>query len=232
MIFRSVLFLSLSFFSLANDDHADGENCACVAEDYGFDIDCTASQVLLDALVSLESNNCNIDCSSQLCESNFYIVQAHHDFCLHNEVPDPVEESFHIYESTCKECKILRKRDPSLTNCPSPVCDGRGDEAYLTLLANDCFSDCSTSVCASAYQVLRSEHDSCADGTMGLTSESGIHDAEDICKAFNCNTLTDESRVAEQLVCIHEKDDESDATTIVPNLMGLTGGIFIILLMF
>jgi hypothetical protein len=67
---------------------------------------------------------------------------------------------------------------------------------------------------------------------MGLTSESGIHDAEDICKAFNCNALTDESRVAEQLVCIHEKDDESDATTIVPNLMGLTGGIFIILLMF
>ena len=215
------LTLTLGAFAVSGGvDHAhDGhdhelESCACKAQELGFNIDCSQRDLLLTALSTLQANQCDIDCSPIVCHKNFLIVQSHHDFCLHDEVPGPVEDAFHDFEDACGGCKITKKRDPDLLDCPAAVCDNRGDRAYQVLLTSGCLDDCSTSVCASNYQILRAEHDLCDHDKLSESSETGIHDFEEICAAFGCNVLTDESLIAAQLVCI--TDESSGCTSSYP----------------
>lgn len=203
---------------------SDHHSCACEAKELGFTIDClTNGDGLLSAVASLQENSCDKDCKSEACRKNFLIVQSHHDHCLHDEVPSVVEDALHTYEGICEECTILKKSDPSLENCPVPVCDNRGNEAYRGLLTNGCLTNCATSVCAGHYQVLRAEHDICKHDTLDTAAEIGIHEYEDICEEFNCNVLA-EVDIAAQLICA-----ESSAFTIFP-VMAVTALAPLILL--
>jgi hypothetical protein len=82
-----------------DDDHHGGHDvlpaCACLAADLGFEIDCgkpAPMQAAYDALVS----DCLTDCSSAACKKNWAIVESHHDFCLHDQVPLEVKLAFTI----------------------------------------------------------------------------------------------------------------------------------------
>ena len=196
--------LAITVTGHGDHDHAHG-SCACEAQELGFNIDCSQSDFMLNALSSLQANNCDIDCSSDICHKNFLIIQSHHDFCLQDEVPAPVEDAFHAFEESCQGCQITKKRDPKLLDCPKAVCDDRGDRAFQVILTSGCFDDCSTSVCASNYQILRAEHDLCDHDTLSDSSETGLHEFEDICGAFGCNIMADESLIAAQLVCVEDK---------------------------
>lgn len=68
---------------------SSGESCACAAKGK-FNIDCTANQAMLDALAFLKSAGCATDCSSEACETNYLLVQAHHDYCPTDQVPQDV----------------------------------------------------------------------------------------------------------------------------------------------
>jgi hypothetical protein len=209
------------FCAGSEDEH--NHSCACEAKENGFSIDCGNSALMLDTLAALIADDCSTDCSSAACKKNFLIVQSHHDFCLHDEVPSPVEDAFHDFEAVCEHCAITRKRDPDLSNCPFSVCDNRGDEAYQALLTEGCVNDCSSSTCGNNYQILRTEHDNCDDGTISESAETGIHDLEEICEAFNCNSLLTDARMAEQLICTEEESNAVVASRVSGLLVALSG---------
>jgi hypothetical protein len=52
----------------------------------------------------LEAFNCERDCSSIECQRNFFILQAHHDHCRGDLVPEPMKDAIHFYEDVCDEC--------------------------------------------------------------------------------------------------------------------------------
>jgi hypothetical protein len=188
--------------TLANEDSP--ETCACEAKKFGFTIDCTTAghQAQLDALGVLAAKSCDKDCSSEECHKNFILVQSHHDFCLFGDVPELSEDAFHIYEGKCEECRIVKKRDPDLIDCPPAKCDDSGDKAFQGLIANNCSTACSTDACAGFYQILRVEHDRCHHDTISPLSESGLHEYEDPCASVSCNPLSADADVASQLVCV------------------------------
>jgi hypothetical protein len=196
----AALAVTISTTAAAEDSH---HTCACEANELGFTIDCSTAghQAQLDALGVLQAKGCDKDCSSDECHKNFLIVQSHHDFCLHGDVPELSEDSFHIYEGKCEECSIIKKRDPALVDCPPAKCDDSGNAAFQGLLANNCLTDCSTDVCAGFYQVLRVEHDRCGHDTLSQVSENGLHEYEEPCEAVSCNALSTEADVDAQLVC-------------------------------
>jgi hypothetical protein len=221
------------FCAGSEDEHAHHNSCACEAIENGFSIDCANGDLMLDTLAALIADDCSTDCSSAACHKNFLIVQSHHDFCLHDEVPPPVEDAFHDYEETCEHCAITRKRDPDLSNCPVHVCDNRGDEAYQALLTEGCVNECSSSTCGINYQILRSEHDNCEDGTISQSAETGIHDLEEMCVAFNCNSLLTNERIADQLICTPHEDTTPSHAVVSSRVYGLLvalSGIALLLL--
>lgn len=72
---------------------AEGEehSCACEALEFNFDIDCANTSAMLDAMTVLKTSGCAQDCSSELCERNYLIVQSHHDYCPEAGIPEEVE---------------------------------------------------------------------------------------------------------------------------------------------
>jgi hypothetical protein len=231
-LFSLFALIAPVFCAGSEDEHAHENSCACEAEENGFSIDCANSELMLNTLAALIADDCSTDCSSAACHKNFLIVQSHHDFCLHDEVPSPVEDAFHDFEEVCEHCAITRKRDPDLSNCPISVCDNRGDEAFEALLKGGCVNGCSSPTCGNNYQILRSEHDNCDDGTISESAETGSHDLEEICEAFECNSLLTDQRVAEQLICDDDHNDESNAVVAsrVSGLLVALPGIALLLL--
>ena len=138
--------------------------CGCLAKNLGFTIDCTATadiEAKYDALVA----NCLTDCSSASCAENFAFIEAHHDFCLHDQVPKEVEVGFHDLEEVCaKQCDIGRLKDPDHSVCPDMTCP---DEAGVVQVVNDLFAlgckDTCTNdnACGENFRKLRLIHDVC-----------------------------------------------------------------------
>ena len=79
--------------------HGHGEGpettgpCACKAEDFGFAMDCSDTAAMVEALNVLKTGGCSTDCSTPACEKNWYIVQAHHDYCDTSAIPNEIEVS-------------------------------------------------------------------------------------------------------------------------------------------
>ena len=95
-------------FALFGKAAASGGSCACEAEELGFKIDCSDTAAMLEALTFLNANSCVTDCSSEECEKNYYIVQAHHDFCPEENIPEAIEDGFHDFDESCVACGIAR----------------------------------------------------------------------------------------------------------------------------
>jgi hypothetical protein len=176
-----------------HDDHAhdhDDEEipdlpvCGCLAQDMGFTIDCSdqdAMQAAYDAVVACTG------CSSTECRKNFAIVEAHHDFCLHDEVPHDVEIGFHALENKCEhQCMVGRKTD-GLVVCEEVHCDEPEDltAAYEALMAADCATTCTES-CGANYRTLRAFHDACPADAMSQAQEEYLHVLEEPCEEHDC----------------------------------------------
>ena len=85
-------------FGATSDDHDDhdddhAESCACLAEELDFSMDCSDTEAMMKALAVLKTSGCSTDCSSPACEKNWYIVQAHHDYCDDSAIPNEIEVS-------------------------------------------------------------------------------------------------------------------------------------------
>lgn len=187
--------------------HGAAEKCACMAEELGFAMDCSDTAAMLEALMVLKSSGCQSDCSSPECEKNWYIVQAHHDYCDEDDMPNEIEDDFHDFDEVCESCDIQRAFIEGAPMCPTPNCaDDSGNEAYVSLVENDCASDCAPDACRDAFFLLVATHDNCDHDTLSVAAEEGLHDFEDVCTMHTCNS----GDGIDQLVCDEDHDDEDD----------------------
>ena len=179
--------------------HGHGEACGCVAmePDTAFTIDCSDTATMMQAFNDLVANSCNASataCEQTSCKRDYFIIQSHHDFCDHDQVPEAIEDGLHDFEGVCEDCIIRRQYNPSLPQCPSITCSDptEANNAYadLTDASNGCSSDCSAAVCRDAYQVIRAYHDSCDEDDISTMIETGIHDFEDVCEQQGCNIVS------------------------------------------
>jgi hypothetical protein len=145
---KSYFFL-LAANAVYGASHSTVPTCACLAQDLGFTIDCTKTSVI-DAAYDYLTANCNTNCAQLDCPKNWAIVESHHDFCLHDQVPKEVEIGFHALEQTCpKICSIGRMRDDDHVACPATIPGMPGvacpDVAGVVDVVNDLYSlDCAT----------------------------------------------------------------------------------------
>eukprot|EP00049_Salpingoeca_infusionum_P019798 m.363054 g.363054 ORF g.363054 m.363054 type:complete len:244 (-) comp21397_c0_seq1:132-863(-) len=180
-------------------DHHDHEACGCIAAEYGFEINCLNDTLLATSTEYLQNHT---ECSSAKqgcaadtnCQFHYYVIQAHHDFCL--DIGEAIGELIHDYESGCQDCLIARQYDPSLESCPKAKCSKTSVSTAalndLEEVSNNCASDCSSTVCASAFRIIRAVHDTCDEDEIPEKVEDAIHDYEEQCQAFSCNIATEE----------------------------------------
>ena len=146
MLRFAVLAASL-FLAAAEEDGHDhdhgGELCGCAQyeEDHPFKIDCTDKKAIEDAVNRLKL----ITPSKAACEAvtdgvmktqvDFFILQAHHDYCDHDVLPTDSEKYFHDWEEYCLNCVISRNYEATLKACPQINCKDQSiiDAAHYVL---------------------------------------------------------------------------------------------------
>jgi hypothetical protein len=160
----------------------DVPTCACLAQDLEFTIDCTATAVI-DKAYDYCAANCLTKCDSAECTKNFAIVEAHHDFCLHDQVPKEVEVGFHDLEEVCaKQCSIGRLKDDDHVACPEMACPGEDGMVGVvnTLYSLDCATKCTNdNACGEAFRKLRVIHDNCEAANAKAFEWAGAFAIED-----------------------------------------------------
>ena len=203
MKFQLPLITALAIYNpsaLAADEEHD-HFCACEAEEFGFEIDCSQSDEMLTAMDNLASLGCGQDCTSVECETNWLLVQSHHDYCPTDALPQKVEDGFHDYDEVCASCDITRQRIDGLDDCMVSACDNSGNEAYDTLLTLGCNTDCTVAGCEEAYFTLLTTHDQCEHDILSDAAEDGYHDMEEACEdLYKCNAVG-----KDPLVCVEEE---------------------------
>jgi hypothetical protein len=125
------------------------------------------------------------------CVSNYYVMQAHHDHCAHEDMPLTVETKIHDYESFYEDCEIRRQFDSDLLACPTIDCNN-----ILTDMGNivtemseaNCNTDCSSATCKEKYQKMLMAHDTCEEDQLPTALEKTLHDLEEACENNLCNT--------------------------------------------
>ena len=125
------------------------------------------------------------------CVSNYYIMQAHHDHCAHEDMPQEVETEMHHFESFYEDCEIRRQYDSDLDACPTIDCNN-----ILTDMGNivtemseaNCDTTCSSATCKEKYQKMLMAHDTCEEDQLPTALERTLHDYEEACEANLCNT--------------------------------------------
>eukprot|EP00588_Corethron_pennatum_P005516 CAMPEP_0194292360 /NCGR_PEP_ID=MMETSP0169-20130528/45462_1 /TAXON_ID=218684 /ORGANISM="Corethron pennatum, Strain L29A3" /LENGTH=373 /DNA_ID=CAMNT_0039040519 /DNA_START=17 /DNA_END=1138 /DNA_ORIENTATION=+ len=193
----TLLCALLKFHS--SESAGDEEPCACMAEEHDFTIDCKDTAGMLNSLTELKTRTCATNCSSPECVKHYYVIQAHHDYCPEEDIPEEIEDGFHDYDQGCTHCAIKRLFTEGAPSCPIPNCeDNSGNEAYVSMMDNNCLTDCSTDVCREHYFMLRAAHDSCDHDVLSTASEKGLHDMEVPCAAQLCNQAIGDDN---QLVC-------------------------------
>lgn len=199
------------FASAAGEDTT--LSCACALKESGDSIDCSDEAAMTQALSNLGSNSCKDDCSSVICQTSFYIIQAHHDYCFSTEVPESLTTGLHVYENVCTRCQIFRKTDPTLSSCRKANCtDESGNVAFGTMLGDGCEDNCNTAVCTKAFRTLRATYETCPDMTLSSSAERGFRSAADgACKLYDCN-VGNAATDAAHLVC----DDTSSSLVTIP----------------
>ena len=178
-----------------HDHHDDHVQCQCVS---GLTINCaTAATTTTAALNYLEANAvCKTAAGEDnaQCVSNYYVMQAHHDHCAHEDMPLLVETKIHDYESFYEDCEIRRQFDSDLDACPTIDCNNiltdMGNIVTEMSEANcNTGTTCATSAtCKEKYQKMLMAHDTCEEAQLPTTLETTLHDYEEKCEANLCNT--------------------------------------------
>lgn len=215
------LSISIAFFAALvlahdghdHDDHDDHvEQCACVAKELGFVIDCKNQSAMSTAYKLLTDNSCNAaKCKTDAaCKQAYFLVQAHHDHCLSDQVPKDIEGGLHSFEAFCEGCTVSKQFTPSRAVCPKVACNAAATftaaHAYLT--ANNCSSACGSGKCAANFRLIRAAHDTCEHDDVPQDVEVAIHEFEDACAAQECNTVA----AAFTPACTDDHDHEGTTT--------------------
>eukprot|EP00793_Prasinoderma_coloniale_P005419 PRCOL_00004827-RA len=175
------------------------ETCACLANELGFAINCSNTAPVMAALGYLDANCSEYDQANVsededgMCSTNYVILQSHHDFCSHHDLPIEAETRFHIYEDSFEGCEIGRQFDPELEVCP-PVADCADLDkqlADIAILDSACVDDCSSDACKAAFQAVLMAHDTCHKDLLHITLEVALHDFELVCDDWLCNSVTE-----------------------------------------
>merc|ERR1712070_208773 len=88
---------------------------------------------------------------------DYYVMQAHHDHCLHDQLPAGIEKLLHDYEHYYDDCIVARQFNPALGQCPEVDCN---NQASLTNAANT-LEQCATTAeaCAMCYNGVLYRHE-------------------------------------------------------------------------
>jgi len=174
-------------------DEFEGK-CVCQAASHGWKLDCTKTAPVTAAVTALKGNTaCAKAGAPQTCVDNYYIMQAHHDHCLHDQLPTGVEKDLHIYEHFYDDCMIKRQFNKALSVCPAVDC-ANGQTAMTNAIAKLQSGTCNTTLsckstdCSAAIKVVLMAHDTCAEKQLPNNLEVALHDYEGICATELCNT--------------------------------------------
>jgi len=166
--------------------------CICQAQTHNWKLDCTDTAYIQAEVDKLKSNPlCNQSNPPDECSDSYHVMQAHHDHCLHNQLPSGIEITLHDYEHYYTDCFIKRQYDPSLGPCPAVTCS---DSQALTTAADTLAAGCTTSLacqansCSDAIKTVLMSHDTCAEDQLPDSIEKALHDHEEPCEAQLCNT--------------------------------------------
>merc|ERR1711953_547133 len=139
-----------------------------------------------------KSNNCEQENPTDECTKHYHIIQAHHDHCLHNQLPAGLEKKLHAWEAYYTDCKIKRQYNPDLVACPAAKCDGYKQLQDITakLFTDGCDnkSTCDSSTeCQAGIKDVLIAHDDCPESALPNFLEMALHDHEDSCADHLCN---------------------------------------------
>ena len=152
----------------------------------------TTTQTALDYLEANESV-CQTATNSADCKSNYYFMQAHHDYCPHDKLPEDVEHEIHHFESYYDQCDIRRQYDSKLSRCPAVDCSNvltDDGEIVADMKAANCDTNCTSDACKTGYQKMLMYHDTCDVDQVPTGFEQAVHKYEEKCEAHLCNTAT------------------------------------------
>lgn len=215
--FAFILVALLSFCAAASSP-----SCGCIASQSGWKIDCANVAFVNSSLAYLQGNACDSSkCKTDSgCKRAFYVINAHHDFCFEDDLPETIELGVHTFESFCDQCKILRKFRTGIPVCETPQCSNPNlaIDAMNYLLTNNCTADCAKLQCPQQYKVVRAFHDICDPNDIPEKVEDQLHDVESFCEPQSCNAA---SAPFDPNVCV------SGASKIVPALL-LLMSVFIL----
>merc|ERR1712054_272177 len=100
----------------------------------------------VDALAA--DNNCMKKDHPEACVPNYYVMQAHHDHCLHDSLPTGIEKALHDYEHFYDDCFVKRQFNAALSACPAVDCT---DATAMTKAIATLQAGCTTTqACADA----------------------------------------------------------------------------------
>ena len=173
------------------------EPCSCAAvEDKTWKIDCAKVKVVQDAYDALVAENCSASeaaCkASKTCPVNYRILQAHHDHCPHDTIPEAIEKNFHDFEDTCKEvgCAIVRQFEKGAPECPKVDCDDKKAQQAAVDGLVGCETTCTSADCTGSFKKVHAFHDTCDADDLITAIEKDIHTYEDACaEASECNAV-------------------------------------------
>lgn len=173
-------------------DNFEGK-CVCQAAAHNWKLDCTNKAKISEAVAALDADNaCAAISPPQTCIDHFYVMQAHHDHCLHNQLPVGIEMKLHAYEHFYTDCMVQRAFDPGLPACAAVTCTDHASltNAVQTLQNGKCNSttECATSSCSAAIKTVLMAHDTCSEQQLPNNLEVALHDFEEPCEAQLCNS--------------------------------------------
>jgi len=174
-------------------DEFEGK-CVCQAANNNWQIDCTNQALITAAVNRLEADAaCKAASPPAACVPDYYIMQAHHDHCLHNQLPTGIEHTLHDYEHYYDDCLIQRQYNSAYGQCPTVDCT---DQLSLTNAANTlaaCAATaeaCATTACSAAMKIVVVAHDTCPESVLPDNLEKALHDHEEPCEDQLCNVAS------------------------------------------
>jgi hypothetical protein len=205
-------------------DNFEGK-CVCQAKARNWKLDCTNKAKINSAVAALEGNTaCAAISPPQTCIDHFYVMQAHHDHCLHDQLPTGVEKKLHKYEHFYTDCQIKRQFDTKLKAgaCAKVTCTDATSltNAIQTLQNGNCKSAtlCAASACSAAIKTVLMAHDTCSEKLLPNNLEVALHDFEGPCAAELCNSAP----------AVFDPLAESCSASVASDGFGLRDSLFVI----
>ena len=195
-------------------DHGHGEEttkptCACASRTHRFAIDCTDKTTMQAAIDYLSANGICSSCEpTDECKKQFLILQTHHDYCHHTEIPDSAELEIHDFEGHYDGCSISRRYVDTANDCPALgyTCANAATNlpTQEQLTTANCATSCNSETCITYFQQILLAHDTCDHDEIEQFHETALHNLEEVCDAAGhwCNTAPESTNRLDTSLCV------------------------------